>query len=82
MIRDLVSDAPSRTADRGDYVQNRWSAACGALDAELIHPDGDRTATARELAEDVLGTAPPEPEALVQLRAADPAASLVARTVG
>jgi carboxylate-amine ligase len=83
MLRDLVRDAPSSgPADRGDYLQNRWAAASAGLDAVLLHPDGSRTATARELARDVLGSEPPEPEALVQLRAADVAADLVGRTLG
>ena len=82
MLRDLVRDAPSRTADRGDYAQNRWSAASAGLDAALLHPDGSRTATARELARELLGAEPPDPEALAQLRAGDVAADLVARTLG
>jgi gamma-glutamyl:cysteine ligase YbdK (ATP-grasp superfamily) len=72
---------------RGDYAQNRWAAARHGLDATLIHPDGDRTATARELAAGLLGADPPEPEALRQLEVAAAqgqdavAADLVARTV-
>ena len=83
MLRALVRDAPSSgQADRGDYLQNRWAAASGALDAVLLHPDGTRTATARELAAELLGSEPPEPEAFAQLRAHDVAADLVARTLG
>jgi carboxylate-amine ligase len=82
MLRDLVRDAPSVQADRGDYLQNRWAAASAGLDALLLHPDGGRTATARDLARDLLGSEPPEPEAFVQLRADDVAADLVARTLG
>jgi carboxylate-amine ligase len=82
MVRDLVRDAPSARADRGDYLQNRWAAASAGLDAALLHPDGNGVVTARELARDLLGAEPPEPEALAQLRADDVAADLVARTLG
>jgi glutamate---cysteine ligase / carboxylate-amine ligase len=81
LLRDLVASAPTGEADRGDYAQNRWAAARYGLDAELIHPAGDRLATARELARELLGAEPPEPEALAQRAAADPAADLVARTL-
>ena len=82
MLRDLVRDAPTNgSADRGDYAQNRWAAACAGLDAVLLHPDGSRTATARDLARELLGAEPPEPEAFAQLRAGDAAADLVARTL-
>ena len=81
-LRDLVRDAPSARADRGDYLQNRWAAASAGLDAVLLHPDGARTATARELARELLGSEPLEPEAFAQLRAEDVAADLVARTLG
>ena len=81
VLRDLVAGAPTSTADRGDYVQNRWAAARFGLDAELIHPGGERAVLARELARELLGVEPPEPEALTLLGAARPAADLVARTV-
>ena len=81
LVRALVMDAPVRATDRGDYVQNRWAAARHGLDAQLLHPAGGGVASARELARQLLGTEPPEPEALAQLAAADPAADLVARTV-
>jgi carboxylate-amine ligase len=81
VLRGLVADAPPSRTDRGDYVQNRWAAARFGLDAELIHPDGERAVSARELARELLGVEPPEPEALTQLSAALPAADLVARTV-
>ena len=81
MLRQLVESAPSGVADRGGYQQNRWAAARAGLDAELIHPDGDRVVSARELARELLGTEPPEPEAFAQLAARDAAADLVARTV-
>jgi len=82
MLRTLVEEVePRGVADRGHYLQNRFAAAHLGLDAELVHPDGDRVVTARELARDVLGEDPPEPEAFAQLRAEDPAADLVARTL-
>jgi carboxylate-amine ligase len=82
MLRDLVAFAAPRRTSRADYAQNRWAAARAGLTAELIHPDGDRIASARELARDLLGEAPPEPEAHAQLRAgAHAAADLVARTL-
>jgi carboxylate-amine ligase len=82
MLRDLVALAAPRTTSRGEYAQNRWAAARLGLAAELIHPDGDRMASARELAHDLLGTAPPEPEAHAQLSAGSSAAAdLVARTL-
>lgn len=91
LIRDLVDRAPDRAPDpatRGDYVQNRWSAARFGLDAELLHPDRERLATVRELAAEWLGDDPPEPEALRQLAVAERdgivavAADLVTRTLG
>ncbi len=90
LVRDLVERAPPRAADpaaRGDYLQNRWAAARFGLEAELLHPDGDRVVTARQLAAELLGSEPPEPEALRQLEVAERdgrdgvAADLVARTV-
>jgi carboxylate-amine ligase len=85
IVRRLVEHAPRREADpagRADYSQNRWAAAHG-LDAALIHPDGDRVVPARELAAELLGSVPPDPEAGRQLEvgAAAAAADLVARTL-
>jgi len=86
----LVRGALPREADparRGDYMQNRWAASRFGLDAELVHPDGTRVATAREVARELLGAEPPEPEALRQLEVAASggqqavAADLVARTL-
>ena len=51
-----VLDRPQRAwdpASRGLYQQNRWAAARFGLDAELFHPDGERTAKAGELAEEL-----------------------------
>jgi carboxylate-amine ligase len=82
LLRDLVEHAPARVTPRGDYVQNRVAAASFGLDAELIHPCGDSVVTARELARELLGAEPPEPEALAQLAAgASVAADLVVRTL-
>ena len=58
------------------------------LEAQLIHPDGDRIVPARLLALELLGGEPPEPEALQQLEVAaaagieSVAADLVARSIG
>jgi carboxylate-amine ligase len=68
LIVDLVAHASMREPmPRGDYLQNRWAAARFGLDAQLIHPDGDRLASARALAAELLGADPPEPEALRQV---------------
>jgi carboxylate-amine ligase len=83
MLRDLVERAPSATEmPRGDYAQNRWAAARFGLDAQLIAPDGTNLVPARELARQLLGAEPPEPEAAAQ-RDAFPsvAADLVVRTL-
>jgi carboxylate-amine ligase len=53
-----VLDEPERAYDpagRGLYQQNRWAAARFGLDAELFHPDGERTAKAYELAAELVG---------------------------
>jgi len=90
VLVSLVRHAAARPADpaaRGDYLQNRWAASRFGLDARLLHPEGARTATARELARELLGHEPPEPEALRQLEvtAAEGqqavATDLVARTL-
>jgi carboxylate-amine ligase len=86
LVRELVASAPPRDAHpaaRGEYAQNRWAAARRGLDAELVHPEGDRVATARQLAGELLGAEPPAPEAARQLAVGVDAcaADLVARTV-
>jgi carboxylate-amine ligase len=43
-------DPPARAL----YQQNRWAALRAGLDAELVHPDGDRMVPARELAAELL----------------------------
>jgi glutamate---cysteine ligase / carboxylate-amine ligase len=83
-IVDLVASAESRKpTPRGDYLQNRWAAAQSGLDAQLIHPDGGRLVAARELAAELLGAEPPEPEAFRQLDVGPEraASDLVARTL-
>jgi carboxylate-amine ligase len=82
LVRDLVASAPAAAAPRADYLQNRWAAARFGLHATLLHPDGERVVSARELARELLGEEPPEPEAHAQLAAEDVAADLVARTLG
>jgi carboxylate-amine ligase len=82
MLRDLVEHAPPQRTPRGDYAQNRVAAASRGLDAELVHPQGDCVVSARDLARELIGSEPPEPEALAQLSAGDSvAADLVARTL-
>jgi carboxylate-amine ligase len=82
MLRDLVEHAPTQRTPRGDYAQNRVAAASRGLDADLIHPRGDSVVAARDLARELIGSEPPEPEALFQLAAGDSvAADLVARTL-
>jgi carboxylate-amine ligase len=52
----FVLAAPARGHDpaaRGFYHQNRWAAARFGLGAELFHPDGERTAHAPELADEL-----------------------------
>jgi carboxylate-amine ligase len=84
LVRDLVETAPAREPlNRADYLQNRWSAAHLGLDAQLVHPDGDRLVAGRELARELLRAEPPEPEALRQLELGPlaAAADLVERTL-
>jgi len=85
LLVGLVARVPHREVDasaRGDYLQNRWAAARHGLDAQLIHPDGDRLVAARDLAAELLGAEPPAPEALHQLEVGidEVAADLVERT--
>ena len=73
IVRDLVARrAGADGADRGDYLQNRWAAARVGLDAELIHPDGDRArAGARARPRAARRASRREPEAFAQLARAD-----------
>jgi carboxylate-amine ligase len=82
VLRDLVEHAPACVTPRGDYVHNRVAAASFGLDAQLIHPGGGSVVSARDLARELLGAEPPEPEAHAQLAAgASVAADLVARSL-
>ncbi len=47
-------DGEARPAERGDFQQNRWAASRFGPNAELIHPDGERTMRAAELARELL----------------------------
>ena len=83
---------------RGDYVQNRWSAARFGPRADLLHPDGRRAAKASELGAELLELVRPfgdgayldriDPtgcEADLQLQsdtAEEAAAAVAARTLG
>ena len=97
LLRALVAavledpQPPYDPGRRGDYQQNRWAALRFGMDAELIHPDGERALPARELAAELyerLGLDPlGEPEAAQQLEVGRAeglravCADLVARTV-
>ncbi len=43
----------TRPAERGDFQQNRWAASRLGPGATLIHPDGERTMRAAELAREL-----------------------------
>jgi carboxylate-amine ligase len=97
LLRALVAavledrQPPYDPGRRGDYQQNRWAALRFGMDAELIHPDGERALPARDLAGELyerLGVAAlDEPEASRQLEVGRSdglravCADLVARTV-
>jgi carboxylate-amine ligase len=49
---------------RGDYVQNRWSAARFGVRAELLHPDGASYRSASELGTELLELVRPAAERL------------------
>jgi carboxylate-amine ligase len=99
----LAGALPSNTVllgdrGRGDYAQNRWSAARFGVRAELLHPDGTRVATASDLGAELLELVAPfgdeallariDPtrcEADIQAEQPSPqeaAADLVARSLG
>jgi carboxylate-amine ligase len=50
----LGDDGAIAPADRGDYQQNRWTAARHGPPGRLVAPDGKRSATAAELAGELL----------------------------
>ena len=81
---DAVLERPPVAYDpagRGMYQQNRWAASRFGLAAELVHPDGDRTARASELAIELAALAgedgldPTRMEADRQLEVGEPRAS-------
>jgi glutamate---cysteine ligase / carboxylate-amine ligase len=55
---------PHDPAGRGLYQQNRWGALRFGLAAELFHPDGERVATAPELASELIELVRPAAEPL------------------
>jgi carboxylate-amine ligase len=99
----LARALPSNTVllgdrGRGDYAQNRWSAARFGVRAELLHPNGKRVASATDLAAELLELVAPfgdetlltridptRSEADLQAEQPSPqeaAADLVARSLG
>jgi carboxylate-amine ligase len=71
----VVEGPPPRPAQRGDYAQNRWAALRFGPRATLIHPDGERTATAAELGQELLDLVEPAARELGSaelLKALDP----------
>jgi carboxylate-amine ligase len=73
-----VTPGPARTADRGDYSQNRWTALRFGAAAELIHPNGSSLARVPELTEELLALVRPAAEKLGSLdllEAIDPSRS-------
>jgi carboxylate-amine ligase len=62
-----VASEAARTADRGDYAQNRWAALRFGVAAELIHPAGNRLVEVPELTEEVLALVRPAAEELGSL---------------
>jgi glutamate---cysteine ligase / carboxylate-amine ligase len=56
LCKSALDDASTSVvrADRGAYLQNRWSAARFGPRAKLIHPDGERYVPADELAGELL----------------------------
>jgi len=62
-----VAPGPARTADRGDYSQNRWTALRFGAAAELIHPNGGSLASVPQLTEELLAFVSPAAEKLGSL---------------
>ena len=54
LARRLLEAGEVSTADRGHYQHNRWAASRFGPAAELIAPDGERTATASELGRELI----------------------------
>jgi glutamate---cysteine ligase / carboxylate-amine ligase len=54
LVHALVRGSePNGPADRGAYTENRWAALRFGRGARLIHPNGDRLATAAELLDEL-----------------------------
>jgi len=62
-----VGARPTRTADRGDYAQNRWSALRFGTAAQLIHPDGTSLVGVPELTDELFALVSPAAEELGSL---------------
>jgi len=60
----VLEGPPPGPAQRGDYAQNRWAALRFGPRAELIHPGGERLATASELGTELLELVAPAARAL------------------
>jgi len=60
ILRDgAAAAAAADPGRRGDYLQNRWAAARFGPAAELIHPDGERVASAAEVGRELLDLVTP-----------------------
>jgi glutamate---cysteine ligase / carboxylate-amine ligase len=59
-----IETAPTRTSDRGDYAQNRWSALRFGTAAQLIHPDGTSLVGVPELTDELFALVSPAAEEL------------------
>jgi len=62
-----VGAGPPRTAHRGDYAQNRWSALRFGTAAQLIHPDGTLLVGVPELTDELFALVSPAAEELGSL---------------
>ncbi len=54
LCKTVLDGPPPRSAQRGDYAQNRWAALRFGPRAELIHPDGERLVAVPELTYELL----------------------------
>jgi glutamate---cysteine ligase / carboxylate-amine ligase len=70
-----IAPGTARTADRGDYAQNRWTALRFGAAAKLIHPNGRTIVGVPELTEELLALVRPAADelgSLELLEAVDP----------
>jgi len=67
----LEADSAPAEADRGDYDQNRWTAARFGPEALLIAPGGNRAAPAAELADELVELVAPAARRLGSLELLD-----------